>query len=143
PFFKTIRFRVLSDPNTALLALKKGEIDDWQLTPEQWQTQSDGDDFYNRNTKAYGQEWAFSYFGWNMQTPFFEDERVRWAMSYAFDHEEMIKNICYGLYEPARGVYHESAWMAPDPMPEALQQDLDKAEELLDEAGWTDTDGDG
>jgi peptide/nickel transport system substrate-binding protein len=143
PFFKTIRFRILSDPNTALLALKKGEIDDWQLSPEQWQTQTDDDQFYQRNTKVYGAEWSFAYFGWNTKTPFFEDSRVRWAMSYAFDHEEMLKNICYGLYEPCRGIYHETAWMAPDPMPEALQQDLDKAESLLDEAGWTDTDGDG
>jgi peptide/nickel transport system substrate-binding protein len=143
PFFKQIRFRVLDDPNTALLALKKGEIDDWELTPEQWQSQTDGDDFYQRNTKVYGLEWTYGYIGWNVSTPFFNDKRVRWAMSYAFDHDEMLKNILYGLYESCRGIYHESAWMAPRRMPKPLHQDLDKAEELLDEAGWTDTDGDG
>lgn len=143
PYFKTIRFRILQDPNTALLALKKGEIDDWPITPEQWQTQTGDDEFYQRNTKAYGLEWAFAYIGWNNKTPFFEDKRVRWAMSYALDHDEMLKNICYGLYEPCLGVYHKSAWMAPQPMPEAIHQNLDKAEQLLDEAGWTDSDGDG
>ncbi len=143
PFFKTIRFRILQDANTALLALKKGEIDDWSLTPEQWVTQTQGPDFYEKNTKAYGLQWAFAYIGWNNKTPFFEDKRVRWAMSYALDHDEMLKNICYGLYEPCLGIYHKSAWMAPKPMPEPLHQDLDKAEKLLDEAGWSDTDGDG
>jgi peptide/nickel transport system substrate-binding protein len=143
PFFKTIRFRILGDPNTALLALKKGEIDDWPLTPEQWMTQSDEAEFYENNTKAYGLEWAYAYIGWNNKLPLFEDKRVRWALSYALDHEEMLNNICYGLYEPCLGIYHKTAWMAPKPMPEPLHQDFDKAETLLDEAGWTDTDGDG
>ncbi len=143
PFFKTIRFRILQDPNTALLALKKGEIDDWSLTPEQWVTQTQGPEFYEKNTKAYGLQWSFAYIGWNNKTPFFEDKRVRWAMSYALDHDEMLKNICYELYEPCLGIYHKSAWMAAKPMPQPLHQDLDKAEKLLDEAGWSDTDGDG
>ena len=33
--------------------------------------------------------------------------------------------------------------MAPKNPPKPYTQDLDKAEELLDEAGWTDHDGDG
>lgn len=143
PYFKEIRFRVIEDRNTALLALKKGEIDDLELAPEQWATQTKDDEFYSNNTKAYGTEWSFGYIGWNTEVPFFSDKRVRQAMSYALDHKEMIENICYGVYEPGRGIYHETAWMAPDPMPEPYQQNLTKAEDLLDEAGWTDTDGDG
>ena len=64
-------------------------------------------------------------------------------MSYALDHDEMLKNICYGLYEPSTGIYHPTAWMAPKVMPKPYKQDLDKAEELLEEAGWTDSDSDG
>jgi peptide/nickel transport system substrate-binding protein len=143
PFFKNVRLRVLQDGNTALLALKKGEIDDLEVTPEQWVTQTGDAQFYRHNTKAYGLQWTFAYAGWNADTPFFSDKRVRWAMSYAVDHDEMLKNICYGLYEPCLGIFHKSAWMAPEQMPEPLQQNFDKAEELLDEAGWVDTDGDG
>ncbi|MFG0333265.1 MAG: peptide-binding protein, partial [Maioricimonas sp. JB049] len=143
PYLKEIRFRILEDPNTALLALKNGEIDELELRAQAWTTQTSDDDFYRVNTKASGTEWAFAYIGWNTETVFFSDARVRKAMSYTLNHDEMINNICYGLYEPGQGIYHPTAWMAPDPMPEPYQQNLDKAEALLDEAGWDDSDGDG
>lgn len=143
PYFKQIRFRINSDANVSLLALKSGEIDELLLTPEQWMTQTGDDEFYSRNTKARGLEWTAFQFAWNLQTPFFSDVRVRKAMSYAFNHDEMLNKLCYGLYEPANGLFHPSAWMAPKkPLP-YYKQDLNKAEELLDEAGWIDHDGDG
>ncbi len=143
PYFKTIRLKIISDDNTALLALKNGDIDTLELRPEPWMTQTNDQDFYKAHTKSFGTEWSHSYIGWNMGSQYFSDVRVRQAMSYAINHEEMIKNICYSLYEPGQGIYHPTAWMAPDPMPAPYQQDLVKAEALLEEAGWTDEDGDG
>jgi peptide/nickel transport system substrate-binding protein len=143
PYFKDIRFRIMPEPSVALLALKRGDIEEFMLTPEQWVSQTGDEEFYKNNTKAYGTEWTSFYFGWNCETPFFSDVRVRKAMSYAFDHEEMLDNILYGLYQPCRGTFHPDSLWAPDPPPEPYKQDLDKAEELLDEAGWTDHDGDG
>ncbi len=143
PYFKTIRLKIISDDNTALLALKNGDIDTLELRPEPWMTQTNDKDFYKAHTKSFGTEWSHSYIGWNIGSKYFSDVRVRQAMSYAINHEEMIKNICYSLYEPGQGIYHPTAWMAPDPMPAPYQQDLVKAEALLEEAGWTDEDGDG
>ncbi|MEI7780717.1 MAG: peptide-binding protein [Planctomycetota bacterium] len=143
PFFKEIRFRIIEDPNTSLLALKSGEIDEMILLPEQWTTQTKGEDFSKRNTKVTAPEWVSFHFGWNIETPFFADRRVRRAMSYAFDHDAMLEKLCYGLYEPAVGTFHQSSWMAPKKKLEPYKQDLDKAEALLDEAGWTDHDNDG
>jgi peptide/nickel transport system substrate-binding protein len=143
PFFEEIRFRIIEDPNTSLLALKAGEIDEMILLPEQWTTQTVGDDFYERNTKATSLEWVSFHFGWNVSTPYFSDRRVRRAMSYAFDHERMLEKLCYGLYEPATGVFHKTSWMATRKKLEPYRQDLDAAENLLDEAGWIDHDNDG
>ncbi len=143
PFFHEIRFRILEDPNTALLALKKGEIDEMALTPEQWTTQTTGADYYAKNTKATAPEWVSFHFAWNTRSPFFTDRRVRRAMSYAFDHERMLETICHGLYSPCTGVFHPTAWMATRKPLEAYRQDLDRAETLLDEAGWIDRDNDG
>lgn len=143
PYFKTVRIRFMSDTNTALLALKKGDIDELILTPSQWTTQTNSDDFYDRNTKANAVEWVYFYFGWNLKTPFFSDVRVRKAMSYAFNYDELLKTLCYGLYEPCNGIWYPTAWMAPKPPLPYYKQDLSKAEALLDEAGWTDHDGDG
>ncbi len=143
PYFKEVRFRIMAEPSVALLALKRGDLDETKLTPEQWQTQTTDDDFYKNCTKAYGLEWTYWYFGWNCKRPFFSDVRVRKAMSYAFDHDEMLQKLRYGLNEPCNGIYHPTSRWAPKDPPKPYKQDLDKAEELLDEAGWTDHDGDG
>lgn len=143
PYFKEIRFRILEDMNTALLALKGGELDEIQLLPEQWTSQTDDDEFYQRNTKATGVEWVTFHFVWNVKTPFFADKRVRQAMSYAYDHDELLDKLLYGLFAPSTGIYHPDAWMASKEKLTPYKQNLDKAEELLDEAGWIDSDGDG
>ena len=143
PFFREIRFRVLPDPAGSLMALIRGDIEEMVLTPEQWTTQTDSPDFYRLNTKVYATEWTYFYFCWNTQTPFFNDRRVRLAMSYAFNYREMFDKLLYGLAEPCNGIFHPSSPWAPKPPLPFFEQDLDKAEELLDEAGWVDSDGDG
>ena len=143
PYFKTIRFHIIEDRNTALLALKKGELDEMILMPEDWKSKTIDSDFYAKNTKASGVEWTSFHFLWNLKTPFFSDVRVRQAMAYAYDYEEMHNTLNLGLYERSNGIFHKTAWMYPKPAPAFYEQDLDKAEELLTEAGWEDSDGDG
>ncbi|MFM7244286.1 MAG: peptide-binding protein [Planctomycetaceae bacterium] len=143
PFFKDIRFRIIEDPNTALLALKSGEIDEMILQPEQWTTQTGDADFDRLNTKATAPEWVSFHFAWNIGEPFFADRRVRRAMSYAFDHDRMLEKICLGLYQPCAGNFPPGSWMAGPKKLEPYKQDLDRAEALLDEAGWIDHDNDG
>ncbi len=143
PFFKEIRFRIIEDPNTSLLALTKGEIDEMALTPEQWTTRTSSADFNERNTKATATEWVSFHFAWNTKSRFFSDRRVRRAMSHAFDHERMLETLCHGLYTPCTGAFHPESWMASKKPTEPYRQDLDRAEALLDEAGWIDHDNDG
>jgi peptide/nickel transport system substrate-binding protein len=143
PYFKTVRYKVIEDTNTALLALKAGRVDGQILTAEQWQLQTNDGTFYDRNTKVRGEEWTGFHFLWNTKSPYFEDKRVRWAMSYAMDYKEMIDTIFYGLYDQSRGDFHPGSWMFPKDAPQPLSQDLDKAEDLLDQAGWIDSDRDG
>jgi len=143
PHFKTIRFAIVEDPNTALLALKRGDLEEIQLTPQQWKEQTSSADFYKNNTKAYDIEWVYFYFGWNMRSPFFRDARVRQAMGLAFNHAEMMERHRHGMDEQSTGVFHRTSPWAPPKAPPAYQQDLNTAEDLLAAAGWTDTDGDG
>ena len=143
PHFKTIRYVVVQDPNTMLLKMNRGEVDLIGLNPPQWDGQTGDQDFYERNTKLSADQWTYFYFGWNTDRPYFADRRVRRALSLAFDHKEFLENIGYGLYSGGRGPYHPDAWFSPDPIPEPLDRNLDAAEDLLAEAGWTDSDGDG
>ena len=143
PYFEEIRFKVIEDTNTSLLALKAGDLHEMLILPDQWISQANGDDFYRLNTKASAVGWTDYYIVWNQQTPYFSDRRVRWALSYAVDYEEMLKTVFYGIFDPSRGAFHPASPMFPKDGPQPLTQNLDKAEDLLDEAGWTDTDGDG
>jgi peptide/nickel transport system substrate-binding protein len=143
PYFKQIRLRIIEDQNTSLLALKAGQIDDTRLGAEQWLTQTDGADFYDNNTKVRGEEWTFFYVAWNLADPLFEDVRVRRAMAHAMDYEEMLDDLCFGLYQRCYGPFSKGSWMYPENPAPLYEFDLDKAEDLLDEAGWVDDDGDG
>jgi peptide/nickel transport system substrate-binding protein len=143
PYFKEIRVKVIEDYNTALVALKAGQIEEMMVRPEQWASQTEDEDFYKHNTKVTAVEWTEFHFVWNTETPFFSDRRVREAMSWAVDYEELLKVVCQGQYEQARGPYHPTSWMFPKDPPQPFYQDFDRAEKLLDDAGWTDTDGDG
>jgi peptide/nickel transport system substrate-binding protein len=142
PYFKTVRFKMVKDQSASLLQLKGGDLDEMILTPPQWLNETDDDDFYKNNTKAYGLEWTSFHFAWNCKNPLFSDKRVRWAMSYAMDHKQLLEKLRFGLDQPCNGMFHPtSRWAAKTPPP-FLQQDLTKATELLKEAGWEDTDND-
>lgn len=145
PFFKTVRFKVIPDQAVGLLALKKGDLDEMQLLdPQLWTTQTTGDDFYRLNTKVMAAEWLTWSFQWNLKgNPFFGDLKVREAMGYAFDHDELLEKLRFGLDMPGIGAFHPDSPWRPEPMPEPRKQDLSRARGLLTEAGWRDTDGDG
>lgn len=144
PYFKTVRFRIRPDASVSLLALKAGDIDEMQLTPEMWQNQTNDDAYYGVNTKARALEWTEFHFLWNLKEPQFEDKRVRQAMSYAMDYKELIERLRFGLDKQCNGVFNpEAKWYPKDNPPPLYVQDLDKAEQLLEDAGWTDSDGDG
>ncbi|MBW0159623.1 peptide ABC transporter substrate-binding protein [Sedimentimonas flavescens] len=74
--------------------------------------------------------------------PFLSDIRVRTALSKAIDREILVE-IGYGQAgRPTCNLVPAPAMFASDNTG-CLTQDVDGAKALLDEAGWTDSDGDG
>jgi peptide/nickel transport system substrate-binding protein len=74
--------------------------------------------------------------------PFFGDPRVRIALVTALDRESFIENVLFDAARPGITSYHpDTIWadqtIAPWPYDQAA------AKQLLDDAGWRDTDGDG
>ena len=72
-----------------------------------------------------------------------DDQAFRIAVSYALDYEQLAVAINgdYGTI-PSKGVI-SSTCKGYDDSIESLEYDVDKANELLDEAGYLDVDGDG
>jgi peptide/nickel transport system substrate-binding protein len=136
--------KIITDDNVALNALKAGEIDEMEGQPEQFINMTDGADFTERAIKRNVDTWNSGHVGWNMDgsNPFFTDIRVRKALTIAVDIDAILENVYYGLRKPAMGIFHYNHWCY-DPDIERLPYDPQLAREMLEEAGWTDTNNDG
>jgi peptide/nickel transport system substrate-binding protein len=73
--------------------------------------------------------------------PALQDERVRQAIAYAIDKEAIAKDLLLGLTKPAVSMWDNMPYV--DPALQPYPYDPDKAKELLDAAGWVDSNGDG
>jgi peptide/nickel transport system substrate-binding protein len=85
---------------------------------------------------------SYNYIGWNQKEEIFRDKRVRRALCYAINREEMVKYLMYGLGVVANGVYPPHMWYY-NPNVKPLEYDPKRARQLLAEAGWRDENGDG
>jgi len=73
--------------------------------------------------------------------PAIKDQKVRQAIAYALDRESFAKDVLLGLTVPAATDWDKTPWV--DPSITAYPYDPDMAKQLLDEAGWVDSNGDG
>ncbi|MBN1316216.1 MAG: ABC transporter substrate-binding protein [Anaerolineales bacterium] len=87
---------------------------------------------------------ALFYLDLNQTKPPLDDVRVRQALNYAIDIEAIASLVLGEFGSPAYG-YMAEHWNCGVEDPKAIGYGYDsaKAQELLTEAGWTDTDGDG
>jgi len=73
--------------------------------------------------------------------PALKDAKVRQALAYAFNREKLVQDLLLGRTDVAATDYDRSPWVDPTITP--YPYDPEKAKALLEEAGWTDTNGDG
>ena len=135
-------YRIIPDLATMFLELKSGNIDYMGLTPLQYTRQTDTPKFNKNFTKYKYLAFAYTYLGYNMLNQKFQDKRVRQALSYAINKEEIVEGVLVGLGEVATGPYKPGTWQY-NPAVKRYPYDPEKARRLLKEAGWVDSDGDG
>lgn len=138
PYYKRVVCRLIPDQNAQLLSFEKGDLDCALLTGEQFSQQTNTDRFAAVGYKLIKPEWSYYYIGWNMDgsNPFFNDLKVRHAMTHALNLPLILEKVFYNLSEQCHGIYHQDSWMY-NPEIQLLEYDLAKASQLLDEAGWT------
>lgn len=137
-----VMIRIIPDTATQFLELKAGSIDTMGLEPLQYLKQTDSS-FFKENYKKYNYlANSYTYLGYNMKKPIFQDIRVRQAISYAIDKDEIVEGVLMGLGQPATGSVKPGTW-AYNPNVKRYPHDPAKAKKLFAEAGWKDTDGDG
>ncbi len=135
--------RIIPDSATQFLELSAGRLDSMTLTPIQYARLFENRPQLKRLYQRYKYlGFAYTYLGFNLKRPLFQDRRVREAMAYAIDRQEIVDGVLLGLgetiatpYKP--GTYWVNKSLKPRPyLPE-------KARKLLAGAGWVDSDGDG
>jgi peptide/nickel transport system substrate-binding protein len=136
------KFRVINNMDAALVNLKAGNLDEMRLQPLQHVKQTGGARFEKDFAKHVYDIPSFTWIGWNNAHPIFRDVRVRQAMTYFTNRQQMVKTILVDLGQIVdspisrfRPEYDTSLYSHP--------YDPQKALGLLAEAGWKDTDGDG
>jgi peptide/nickel transport system substrate-binding protein len=73
--------------------------------------------------------------------PAVKDQKVRQAIAYALDRFSFDEDVLGGLVVPAATYWDVTPWVDPSIQP--YPYDPEMAKQLLDEAGWVDSNGDG
>lgn len=142
PYISGVVYRVITDQSTQFMELKAGNIDMMDLTPLQYIRQTETKEFSSNYTKYKYLADLYTYLGFNQRRPPFNDKKVRQAISYAIDKNEIIKGVLMGLGMEATGPYKPGTlWYDADV--KKYPYDPAKAKELLKEAGYADANGDG
>lgn len=142
PYIDRYVYRIIPDPATMFMELRAGGVDMMGLTPIQY-TKQTSTAFFKKNFQKFRYPvFAYTYLGFNLRHPFFKDRRVRRAIAYAVDKQEVIDVVLFGLGSVATGPYVPNTWPY-NPDVKRYGYDPHRAKQLLREAGWVDRDGDG
>lgn len=89
---------------------------------------------------GYNEGWYMRIGGENAH-PALQDVRVRQAIAMGFDRASLVEDLLLGLTKPAATYWDNTPYA--DPTIQPWPYDPERAAQLLDEAGWVDTNGDG
>ncbi|MCE4600394.1 MAG: glutathione ABC transporter substrate-binding protein [Desulfurococcales archaeon] len=138
PKFKKVIFKIVPDDQTRMRLLQSGDVDIALRIPPQYVKELNATEGITVLVKPTNR---VIFIGMNNLVPPLNDKRVRQALNYAVDKDAIIKNVLFGLGEPATSPiaplthgYCKAGEYKYDP---------DKAKQLLAQAGWTDRDNDG
>jgi len=142
PYISRYINRVIPDETTIFLELQTRNADYAGISPIAYKFKTNTK-FFNKNfTKFRLPSFGYTYLGYNLEKELFKDKKVRIALDYAIDKEEIIKIIFFGLAKPITGPFIIDSWAYNnDISPHSFNPE--KAKQLLKQAGWKDSNNDG
>jgi peptide/nickel transport system substrate-binding protein len=139
PYLDRLVYRVVPEQTTLLTELLAGNVDVFvNARPDQADVIRESDAAELLVTEARG----FTFVAWNTRRPQLRDARVRRALTMAVDRPAAVDALLQGYGTLATSGVPPFHW-AFDPDLTGVAYDPSGARALLDEAGWTDRDGDG
>ena len=148
PSFDRIVWRVIENDSARLTTFRNQDIDVYGARPREYQRLLDDEGLRarTRHFEYMSPTAGYSYIAWNQQRgdapTRFADPRVRLAMSHLTDVQRVIEEVLLGYAEPAVSPFSPRS-PQHDPSLQSIEYDLERARELLREAGFEDRSGDG
>jgi peptide/nickel transport system substrate-binding protein len=139
PYLDKIELLFYADYPSVFTAYRSGEIDGIARVPGEYLSQATADDgltLFRLPLSGYGLVFL------NLERPIFREVEVRKALLLATDRQKLIEQVLDGQALPANGPVMPLSW-AYEANTAQYPYDVAKARALLDQTGWTDTDGDG
>ena len=135
--------RFIPDPASQFLELMADNIDVMNLNPIQYARIVPARPEMQKKIALYKELGnGYTYLGFNLKHKPFDDVRVRRAINYAIDKQELIDGVLLGLGEPVAAPYKPGTrWVNPALRP--YPYDPAKARQMLKEAGFEDRNNDG
>jgi peptide/nickel transport system substrate-binding protein len=137
-------YKVVPDQSAGVAQLQTGELDIFQGIPGSQVAEFDGNQDVN---VVAADRLGFTFYGLNMdpeKTTLFQDAEVRQALMYAIDRQALVDEIRFGFGQVAVGTMPPLSWaFNPDGIELTYPYDPEQAVALLEQAGWTDTNGNG
>jgi peptide/nickel transport system substrate-binding protein len=142
PYLDRLITRIIPDQATQMMELSTGALDMMDLIPDQWEEAQANPDLQKAYNFFRYPAFAYTYLGFNLKDPRLADKRVRQAIAYAIDKDEIVEGVLLGLGQPANGPFKPDMW-ANNKKIKPYPYDPARAKALLAQAGWTDSDGNG
>ncbi|MBN1625705.1 MAG: peptide-binding protein [Deltaproteobacteria bacterium] len=144
PPIEKLVFKFITNSTAAFQAFRSHDLDYFEPSSEQFAEVSEDESFKEEfNILSYWQSsGGYSFIGWNQARAFFKDKMVRLALTYALDRDSVARHIYRGYANVVSGpfyIYGKQNDPDIDPWPYAP----DKAVELLNDAGWVDSNNNG
>lgn len=136
PYINQFIYRIIPDVTTIFLEAKAKKIDYLGLTTQQYLLQTKEKEWEENWQKYKYLSNGYTFIGFNLKHPFFQDKLVRQALSYAVNRDTVIKGALLGLGEKTVGPFKPSTWVYNDKLT-PYPYDKEKALELFAKAGWT------
>ncbi len=135
--------RIIPDNSAQFLELMAGNIDSMALDPIKYSRIIPARPELQKTLALYKELGnSYTYLGFNLKHKPFDDKRVRLAINYAIDKQEIIDGVYLGLGINIASPYKPGTrWSSPNLKP--YPYDPAKARALLKEAGFADSNGDG
>ena len=135
--------RIIPDSSAQFLELMADNIDSMSLDPIKYARIIPARPELKQKLALYKELGSgYTYMGFNLKHKPFDDVRVRHAINYAIDKQEIIDGVYLGLGIDIASPYKPGTrWSNPNL--KSYAYDPKKARALLKEAGFVDADGDG